>query len=151
MAADAGNRPRRLDFSHIFSLTLPLAATNQLENLIGFITLYLVGKLGAEAISAVGIAESITVVAGILMVSVITGTMAIVAQGIGEERPQEVSHAIKQSFTWVSIVMLPMGLIGFVLGYDYIGIWASLVIFSLVQGALTTRKYAKGEWKDRVV
>ena len=50
------------------------------------------------------------------------------------------------------LIRLPVAyLLAFTLGYDIIGIWAALVIFSALQGALTVWKFGKGEWKQRKI
>ena len=48
------------------------------------------------------------------------------------------------------LIRLPVAyLLAFPLGHDVLGIWTSLVVFSALQGALTLRKYAKGQWKEK--
>jgi putative MATE family efflux protein len=46
------------------------------------------------------------------------------------------------------LIRLPVAyLLAFPLGYDVHGLWAALVVFSVLQSLLTARKFARGEWK----
>ncbi len=106
---------RRIDLSltrPILALTLPVAASGHLENLVGIADIFMVGKLGPAAISAVGIANQISMVFGIMMVAVTTGTLAIVAQTIGAGNKLGASAAAKQSFSLVALLSVGLGLIG---------------------------------------
>ena len=50
------------------------------------------------------------------------------------------------------IIRLPAAyVLAFWMGYDINGIWAALVIFGILQGVLTVRKFGKGEWKERTI
>ncbi len=73
--------------------------------------------------------------------------MAITAggglRGAGDTKPALYYTVIAQ---W--IVRLPVGYaLAFWLDYDIEGLWISLVAFSALQGWLTVRKFALGEWK----
>ena len=77
--------------------------------------------------------------------------LAIIAggalRGAGDTRPALYHTLIAQ---W--LVRLPAGyLLAFHLGYDIDGLWAALVVFSALQGYLTTMKFKKGEWQDREI
>jgi Na+-driven multidrug efflux pump len=50
------------------------------------------------------------------------------------------------------LVRLPVAyVLAFTLGYGINGIWASLVVYSILQGFLTVRKFAQGTWKTKVI
>ena len=50
------------------------------------------------------------------------------------------------------LVRLPVAyVLGFTLGCGINGIWASLVVYGALQGFLTVRKFAQGEWKTKVI
>lgn len=77
--------------------------------------------------------------------------MAITAggglRGAGDTKPALYYTVIGQ---W--IVRLPVGYaLAFWLGYDIEGLWFSLIAFSALQGWLTARKFAQGEWKERQI
>jgi len=68
-------------------------------------------------------------------------------RGAGDTVPALIYTLVSQ---W--LIRLPAAyLLAFTLGYDVYGIWAALVIFSALQGVLTVRKYATGEWKLREI
>ena len=68
-------------------------------------------------------------------------------RGAGDTMPPMYYTLISQ---W--LVRLPVAyILAFTLGYDLMGIWAALIIYSVVQGALTVRKFAKGDWKHKKI
>ncbi len=96
----------------IFHLALPLLLTRQLENLVGFADIYMVGRLGPEAISAVGISRQLVMVISVTMIAVTTGTFAMVAQAIGAESQQDASANAKQSITLLTLLSIGISLFG---------------------------------------
>jgi putative MATE family efflux protein len=74
---------------------------------------------------------------------------AIATQGSLRAAGDTISPLI---YTIVSqwLIQLPVAyLLAFTLGWDTNGIWLALVIFSAMQGFLTVRKFAQGEWRHR--
>jgi Na+-driven multidrug efflux pump len=66
-------------------------------------------------------------------------------RGAGDNVPALIYTLISQ---WC--IRLPVAwVLAFWAGYDTNGIWAALIVFSVIQGFLTVRKYAQGEWKKR--
>ena len=66
-------------------------------------------------------------------------------RGAGDTMPALYHTLIAQ---W--LVRLPAAyILAFPLGFDVNGIWTALVIFSALQGFLTTRKFGEGGWKSR--
>ncbi|MCZ6635670.1 MAG: MATE family efflux transporter [bacterium] len=105
----------RFDFSFIRTilvLTLPIALGRQVENIMGMVNIFLVGKLGTEAISAYGIARSVTMVMSFAMMAVTTGTFALVAQAIGAGSMEDASATAKQSFTLLFLLSIGISLVG---------------------------------------
>ena len=105
----------RFDFSFIRTilvLTLPIALGRQVENIMGMVNIFLVGKLGTEAISAYGIARSVTMVMSFAMMAVTTGAFALVAQAIGAGSMEDASATAKQSFTLLFLLSIGISLVG---------------------------------------
>ena len=74
---------------------------------------------------------------------------AIATQGTLRAAGDTISPLI---YTIVSqwLVQLPVAyMLAFTFGWDTDGIWFALVIFSAMQGFLTVRKFAQGEWRHR--
>lgn len=68
-------------------------------------------------------------------------------RGAGDTMPALYHTLIAQ---W--LVRLPAAyVLAFPLGWDVNGIWIALVIFSALQGFLTSRKFGQGDWKRRTI
>lgn len=155
----------RFDFKltrRILSLTIPVAITAQLENLVGFADIFMVGRLGPAAISAVGISRQIIMVLGIMMVAVTTGTFAMVAQAIGAGSMERASAAAKQSFILVSVLALLLSAAGIygapyalsalslkgdvvVLGAEYLRIFFAGILFLALNFSIQTCLHGAGD------
>jgi len=83
-----------------------------LDTLIGVADIYLVGHLGTDAVSAVGVAQILTMVIGIVMVSVSTGAFALVAQHTGAADQHAISATTKQSLVLVALISIGLSLFG---------------------------------------
>jgi putative MATE family efflux protein len=106
---------RRLDrrlVRPIFSLATPVALSSQLDTLVGVADIYLFGHLGADAISAVGISQILTMVVGVVMIAVSTGAFALVAQATGANDPRTVSATTKQALVLVALVSIGLSFFG---------------------------------------
>ncbi len=89
-----------------------MALSSQLDTLAGLADVYLVGHLGADAISAVGVSQIITMVVGVVMISVSTGAFTMVAQAIGARSAAEASATTKQALALVALISIGLSLIG---------------------------------------
>ena len=68
-------------------------------------------------------------------------------QGAGDTMPPLYYTIVSQ---W--LIRLPTAyLLAFTLGYNILGVWVTIVIFSALQGVLTVRKFAAGDWKRRTI
>jgi MATE family multidrug resistance protein len=74
-----------------------------------------------------------------------TNTSSGSLRGAGDAMPPMYYTLISQWF-----IRLPIAyILAFPLGFDINGIWAALIIYSIVQGTLTVRKFAQGDWKHK--
>ena len=96
----------------IFALATPVALSSQLDTLVGVADIYLVGDLGPDAIAAVGISQILTMVIGVVMISVSTGAFALVAQGTGANDERTVSATTKQALVLVAAISSLLSLVG---------------------------------------
>jgi Na+-driven multidrug efflux pump len=83
-----------------------------LDTLAGLADVFLVRDQGANAISAVGVSQIVTMVVGVMMISVSAGAFTMVAQAIGADSPVEASATTKQASTLVTLVSIALSLIG---------------------------------------
>lgn len=107
----------RIDFTlipQIFKLAVPVIATSQMDNVVGIATIYMVGKLGPTAISAVGISWQVIVVIMVTMMAITTGAFALIAQAIGAGSARDASATAKQAFTLLSLLSIGISLFGIV-------------------------------------
>src|SRR5262245_58460052 len=89
--ADAVPAPRGEFARTIWALAWPVIVTFSLESLVGLIDMLMVGRLGADAVAAVGVGAQILGAVAVAMTAVGTGTVALVARhvGAGERRAAE--------------------------------------------------------------
>ncbi|MFP6646700.1 MAG: MATE family efflux transporter [Candidatus Latescibacterota bacterium] len=96
----------------ILAIAVPVALSSQVDTLVGMADIFIVSRLGADAISAVGMARLFTMVLGVVMVSATTGAFAMVAQHIGGGRVREASATVKQAFTLVVLITGSLSIVG---------------------------------------
>lgn len=114
----------------ILALAIPVALSAQIDTLVGVADIFIVSPLGADAISAVGMARIIAMVVGVVMVSATTGAFAMVAQQIGAGLPVEASATAKQAFT------LSLGITTFLSAAGYAGSSWLMEALSLAPGVV---------------
>jgi putative MATE family efflux protein len=81
----------------IWALAWPVILTFLLESLVGLVDTLMVGRLGAEAVAAVGVGAQILSAVSVAMTAVGTGTLALVARHIGAREPAEANQVLRQS------------------------------------------------------
>ncbi len=88
----------------VWSLAWPVILSFALDSILGLAAMLMVGRLGADAVGAVGLATQIlgAVRAGIAAVG--TGTIALVARYIGANDRDNAEEVLKQSVVWGVIV-----------------------------------------------
>ncbi|HYA34223.1 MAG TPA: MATE family efflux transporter [Candidatus Binataceae bacterium] len=90
--------------AEVWALAWPVILSFALDSVVGLAAMLMVGRLGAEAVGAVGLATQIlgAVRAGIAAVG--TGTIALVARYIGAADRDNAENVLKQSVVWGVIV-----------------------------------------------
>src|SRR6267378_2682410 len=90
--------------SEVWALAWPVILSFALDSILGLAAMLMVGRLGAEAVGAVGLATQIlgAVRAGIAAVG--TGTIALVARYVGAQVREDAEEVLKQSVVWGVIV-----------------------------------------------
>ncbi|MGQ0740064.1 MAG: MATE family efflux transporter [Bacteroidota bacterium] len=81
----------------IVLLAVPMILELSLESLFAVVDMFIVGKLGSNAIQAVGLTESVITIVYTIAIGLSTGATALVARRVGEKKPDEASHAGAQS------------------------------------------------------
>lgn len=88
----------------VWALAWPVILTFGLESLVGLVDMLMVGRLGAAAVAGVGVGTQILHAVDVVILSVSTGTLALVARHIGAgERPHAEEVLIQSLFIVTAI------------------------------------------------
>lgn len=132
----------------IWTLAWPVIVTLLLESLVGLVDTLMVGRLGANAVAAVGVGAQILNSVSIAMTAVGTGTLALVARSVGAGNRDLAERVVAQSliaaFVLSVICILPVivfahpivGWFGVQPEVQELGAWFTrLVMLSIPQSA----------------
>ena len=101
----------------ILQLTGPSLVEMLLINFMQMLSMILVGRVGAEAVAAVGLTSSVYFLLIAAFMTLDTGTTVIVARAVGAGNIQEANHAANQSI----MMNIVMSIVVIVLGYTFAG------------------------------
>ncbi|MDD2431248.1 MAG: MATE family efflux transporter [Firmicutes bacterium] len=94
----------------LWILALPAVGEMLLNTTVGMIDTAMVGRIGKEAVAAVGLANRfVNLILGVFM-AITTGTTATVARYYGAERKQEASDVLRQSLLAAVFFALILGI-----------------------------------------
>lgn len=99
----------------VWFIAWPVVIASMLDATEGIIDLFMVGKLGPEAISAVGMSRQIVFVVMVVMMSISTGTRTLVAQLYGAKRSDDLSKTAQQALMMGVILAVGLSLLGLVI------------------------------------
>jgi putative MATE family efflux protein len=102
----------------VFLLAIPMILELSLESIFALVDMYFVGKLGKNAISAVGLTESVITIVYSVAMGLSTAATAIVARRIGEKKPEAAAQAGAQALMIGIIATLVMSIAGIVFAGD---------------------------------
>jgi putative MATE family efflux protein len=97
---------------NLLSLAWPVVISQGLTFLGPTIDMIWVGKLGADAIAAVGLSAMVIMVAGGLMMGLFTGLRAMVARCVGAGDEKGAVQAVQQAFVLGALFSIIMAVIG---------------------------------------
>jgi len=104
---------------HLLHMAAFLAVSMLMQTLYLLADLYWVGRLGKEAIAAVGVAGNLMMVVMALTQMLGVGTTAVIAQAAGRKEQPEAERAFNQSLVMSFCIAATFGIIGFVLRDAY--------------------------------
>ena len=112
LARNAG-RPVAAELDRVvWSLAWPVIANLVSEAMVGLVDTLMVGRLGRDAVAAVGVGIQILGSVQVVTFAVGTGTTALVARHVGAGEPQAVRRVVGQSmvlaFSLACLVILPV-------------------------------------------
>jgi putative MATE family efflux protein len=102
----------------IVVLAVPMVLEMCMQSLFGVVDVFFVGKLGADAVSVVGITDSLLTLVFAIALGLSMGTTAMVARRIGEGAPERASVAAVQAIAAGTLLSVPVGVLGFVYAGD---------------------------------
>jgi putative MATE family efflux protein len=102
----------------IVMLAIPMILEMFMESLFGIVDIFFVSQLGNEAVSTVGLTESILTIVYSIAVGISMAATAIVARRVGEKNYREASKAGAQAMVIGIIVSLIISTIGFIFAKD---------------------------------
>ncbi len=117
-------RGRHRDFTSgsisraIILLAIPMVLEMLAQSLFGIVDVFFVGRLGAEAVAAVGMIDSLMVIVYTVGMGLSMAATAMVARRIGEKNPEEASTASFQVMLLGLGLSVPIALVGIVFAPD---------------------------------
>src|SRR6266404_7798786 len=104
---------------HLLHMSAFLAMSMVVQTLYLLADLYWVGRLGKEAIAAVGVAGNITMVVLALTQMLGVGTTTLISQAAGRKDQQQAELVFNQSFVMSILIALALGVVGFIVRPAY--------------------------------
>ncbi len=105
----------------VFLLAIPMILELSLESVFAVVDIFFVGQLGANAIAAVGLTESVTMIIYSLGIGISTAATAVVSRRIGEKNPEGAAHAGAQAMVIAVIATVLISVLGVVFAADILG------------------------------
>ena len=99
----------------VWTIAWPVVVASLIDATEGIVDIYMVGKLGPAAISAIGMSRQIVFIFMVMAMSITSGTRTLVAQFFGAERHEEVSKTAQQALLMGVCLALVLGTVSFVL------------------------------------
>lgn len=103
-------------------LAFPIIAENLFQTALGIVDLIMVGRLGANAIAGVGTALQLIFIVIAALSAVTIGTTVLVARFVGEERPAQADHTLKQSLLLGVALSVAIAVLGGAFAHPLIGL-----------------------------
>ncbi|MDZ4700935.1 MAG: MATE family efflux transporter [Rhodothermales bacterium] len=106
----------------IVLLAIPMVLEMIMQSIFGVVDVYFVGKLGADAVAAVGMTDSLMVLLFAVGMGIAMSAAAMVARRIGEKKPEEAGIAAIQALIAGAIVSVPVAVLGVLFAPELLGI-----------------------------
>src|SRR6266568_4679731 len=104
---------------HLLHMSAFLAASMVVQTLYLLADLYWVGRLGKEAIAAVGLAGNMTMIVLALTQMLAVGTTTLISQAAGRKDQPRAELVFNQSFVMSILIAFALGVVGFLLRNAY--------------------------------
>ncbi len=104
---------------HLIQMAAFLAVSMVVQTLYLLADLFWVGRLGKEAIAAVGLAGNLTIIVLALTQMLGVGTTALISQAAGQKDQPRAELVFNQSFVMSILIAAALGVVGFLLRPPY--------------------------------
>src|SRR5438445_2320948 len=104
---------------HLLHMSAFMAVSMAVQTLYLLADLFWVGRLGKEAIAAVGVAGNLTMIVLALTQMLGVGTTALISQAAGRKDQPHAELAFNQSFVMSIVIAFALGVVGFILRPAY--------------------------------
>ena len=104
---------------HLLHMSAFMAVSMVMQTLYLLLDMYWVGRLGKEAIAAVGVAGSLMMIVLALTQMLGVGTTTLISQAAGRKDQSHAELAFNQSFLMSILIAIALGLLGFLLMNPY--------------------------------
>ena len=94
----------------VFLLSVPMILEMVMESVFGVLDVYFVGRLGADAVAAVGLTESLLTIVFAVAIGLSMSVTALVARRIGEKDPEQAARTAVQAIALGVVTSLPFAL-----------------------------------------
>ncbi|MEO8763375.1 MAG: MATE family efflux transporter [Ginsengibacter sp.] len=98
----------------VFLLAIPMVFEMMMESVFALVDIFFVGQLGKNAISTVGLTESLLTLVYSLAIGMSMAATAMVARRVGEKNPEAASVAAMQSIIVALFVVVCISIPGFI-------------------------------------
>ncbi|MFC5048057.1 MATE family efflux transporter [Aquimarina hainanensis] len=106
----------------VFMLSVPMILEMLMESIFFLVDAYFVSSLGADAIAAVGLTESVMTLVYAIAIGVSMGVTSIVARRIGEKKVKEASKSAVQAILLGVGISVILSIIGIVFPKEILGV-----------------------------
>ena len=96
----------------ILLLAIPMVLEMLMQSIFGVVDVFFVGRLGADAVAAVGMTDSLMVLVYAVGMGISMAATAMVARRIGEKKEKEASIAAFQALIAGLVTSIPIAILG---------------------------------------
>jgi putative MATE family efflux protein len=102
----------------IFYLAIPMMLEMVMESLFAVVDIFFVGRIGIEAVAAVGLTESVLTIIYSVSIGLSMAATAVVSRRVGEKKPKKAADAAFQAILLSSLISVGVGLGGYFYAKD---------------------------------